>query len=168
MTSFGLRTGGLAALAVMLVAIGAAWGFQLIGGIMPCPLCLEQRIAYYIAIPVAIAALLLARRARLVARLLLLGAAAVMAWTAGLGIYHAGAEWAFWPGPNTCGGAGEEVLDASNLLAAIEESRLVSCTQDTGRVLGLSFAGWNVVAASASAAVLLISALRPGRDVAVT
>ena len=32
-----------------LAAIATAWGFQLIGGYVPCKLCLEQRIPYYLS-----------------------------------------------------------------------------------------------------------------------
>jgi len=157
-----MRPLGAGALLVMLAAIGAAWGFQLIGGIAPCPLCLEQRVPYYVGIPLATAALFVAPRVPRLARVLLVGAAAAMIWTAGLGIYHAGAEWAFWPGPNTCAaGAAQSVRDASSLLSTLEETTLVTCTQDTGRVLGLSFAGWNVLAASGAAILLAAAALRP-------
>lgn len=151
------------AFVLMVVAIATAWGFQLFGGIQPCPLCLEQRVPYYVAIPLVAVALFVAGRVPLLTRLLLVAAAAAMVWGAGLGVYHAGAEWAFWPGPNTCGGTGEQVRDASSLLAAIEKTTLVTCTQETGRVLGLSFAGWNVVAASASALLLLFGATRRAR-----
>ncbi|MEM8664157.1 MAG: disulfide bond formation protein B, partial [Pseudomonadota bacterium] len=157
------RSAGFLALAIMVLAIGGAWAFQLIGGIKPCPLCLEQRVPYYAAIPIAAIALFLSLRVPGLARLGLLAAAAVMIWGVGLGVYHAGAEWAFWPGPNTCGDAGQEVRDASNLLAVIEETELISCTQETGRVLGLSFAGWNVVAAGSAALLMLFAAARPTR-----
>ena len=53
------RTGGLvlfAAIAVILTALG----FQYIGGYAPCPLCLQQRYAYYAGIPLVFLALVLA------------------------------------------------------------------------------------------------------------
>lgn len=162
MSTLSLRSVAAAALLLMVLAIGTAWGFQLIGGVMPCPLCLEQRVPYYVAIPLALLALFIATRSPAAARVLLVLAAAVMVYGAGLGVYHAGAEWAFWPGPNTCGGdTGDTVRDAASLLDALETTKLITCTQDTGRVLGLSFAGWNVVAASAAALLLLFSASRP-------
>jgi disulfide bond formation protein DsbB len=46
-----------AALAVAVVAaatLAGAWYFQLVLGIVPCPLCLEQRYAYYLAIPLGL------------------------------------------------------------------------------------------------------------------
>ncbi|MEP3665226.1 MAG: disulfide bond formation protein B, partial [Roseibium sp.] len=36
-----------------LAAIATAWGFQLVGGFVPCKLCLEQRIPYYAGLPLA-------------------------------------------------------------------------------------------------------------------
>ena len=161
MTGLSLRPVAAVALLVMIAAIVTVWGFQLIGGVMPCALCLEQRVPYYAAIPVALVAILIAPRVPPVARVLLLLAAAGMAYGAGLGVYHAGAEWAFWPGPNTCGNTGAETVDASSLLAQLETTKLITCTQDTGQFLGLSFAGWNVVAAGSAALLLLFSATRP-------
>ena len=41
-----------------LVTIVAAWGSQLIGGLVPCELCLEQRMAYYYGLPLLLVVLL--------------------------------------------------------------------------------------------------------------
>src|SRR3954447_21770194 len=92
--------------AVALATIAGAWFFQLVLDIRPCPLCLEQRYAYYIAVPlgaaVAWAAARRAPRRVVVAGLALLALAALAnAW---LGGYHAGVEWGFWPGPTECSG----------------------------------------------------------------
>ena len=54
-----------AALAVALIAavtLAGAWFFQLVLGIVPCPLCLEQRYAYYLAVPLGLLVALLAAR----------------------------------------------------------------------------------------------------------
>jgi disulfide bond formation protein DsbB len=42
---------------VALATILAAWAFQLVGGYVPCKLCLEERIPYYVGVPVALVAL---------------------------------------------------------------------------------------------------------------
>lgn len=151
----------VAALALMVVALAGAWGFQLIGGFQPCPLCLEQRLGYYLAIPLALVGIALRPRAPALGRALLGLAGLAILWSAGLGIYHAGAEWGFWPGPDTCaGGASADIFDnPGGLLGALEEETVVSCTAVQGRVLGLSFAGWNVMAAGLSGLLLLGSAL---------
>jgi disulfide bond formation protein DsbB len=53
-----IRTRPVAAAAIAIAAVGAAtilgaWFFQYGLGLKPCPLCLEQRYAYYFAIPLA-------------------------------------------------------------------------------------------------------------------
>src|SRR5258708_6114948 len=89
-----------AALAIAIIAaatLAGAWFFQLVLDIRPCPLCLEQRYAYYLAVPLgALTALAAARdapRALTTAGLMFLAVAALAnAW---LGGYHAGVEWHF-------------------------------------------------------------------------
>jgi disulfide bond formation protein DsbB len=151
--------------AIMVAAIGLAWAFEVVGGFAPCPLCLEQRVPYYVAIPLAVLALAAAAfAARVPARLLALGAGAAMVWAAGLGIYHAGVEWDLWDGPASCAGAAAGApTDASSLLAQLEAATFISCEEAAGRFLGLSFAGWNVVSASAAALLLLGAAAAPLR-----
>ena len=158
-----------AALAVTLIAaatIAAAWGFELIGGYVPCALCLQERIPYYIGAPVALAALI----ASLIAvpawlpRLLLVAAALVFAHGAYLGIYHAGAEWDFWPGPTDCSaGSAPATTTAADILSQIENMRIVSCTEASWRFpadWGLSFAGWNAAVSVLLVLVALWGAVR--------
>src|SRR6201987_1486873 len=92
-----------AALAILLVAaatIGGAWFFQLVVGLQPCPMCLEQRYAYYAIIPLA--ALVAVSFSRGSPRAVLLFGLALL-WlialaNAAFGTYHAGVEWGFWQG----------------------------------------------------------------------
>src|SRR5438046_8456272 len=47
----------VAALAIAFIAavtLAGAWFFQLVLDIRPCPLCLEQRYAYYLALPLGL------------------------------------------------------------------------------------------------------------------
>src|SRR6202035_812638 len=44
----------LAVGAIAAVTLAGAWYFQLVLGLQPCPLCLEQRYAYYLAVPLAV------------------------------------------------------------------------------------------------------------------
>lgn len=148
------------AFALSFAAIGAAWGFELIGGYAPCPLCLAQRLPYYVAMPVGAFAILFATwRWTLLARLLLLVVAAAMLYTGGLGVYQAGAEWGVWAGPVDCGGAGARVENAGTMLDVLAKTRVTSCVEASFRFLGLSFAGWNVVAALAIFLVAMAGAL---------
>jgi disulfide bond formation protein DsbB len=143
---------GLSALLLLVAAatIAAAWAFELIGGYVPCALCLQERIPYYVGIPIALIALVIAfmNGPDRLKRTLLLLVALVFAYGAYLGIYHAGAEWGFWPGPTDCAAAGSSATSAGDLLNRIQGMHVVSCTEASWRFpagWGLSFAGWNAV-----------------------
>jgi disulfide bond formation protein DsbB len=142
----GYRLGALA----LLLSVGAiltALGFEHIGGYLPCPLCTMQRYAYYAAIPLLFLALVLVatERAGLACLVFALVGLAYLA-NAGLGVYHAGAEWKFWPGPATCAAAsGDLATSAGNLLKDLERVQVIRCDEAAWRFAGLSFAGWNVL-----------------------
>jgi disulfide bond formation protein DsbB len=151
------------AVAAVLVAgiagatiLGALF-FEHVLGYAPCPLCLEQRIPYYIAIPAA-AALALAGRVGAPRGLLAAGlglVALVMLIGAGLGVYHAGVEWKWWPGPASCGAPVASFGPAGSLLQAIEATPVVRCDEAPWRFLGLSLAGYNALISTALAAIAL-------------
>ena len=149
----------------MAVTVGTALGFQHIGGYIPCKLCLEQRIPYYVGIPVMLLALVSSalRLPPIVTRGLLLAGALLMTWGLWLGVFHSGVEWGFWPGPTDCGVVAAPEGGAGNLLDQLDAVIPPSCDQAAGRFLGLSFAGWNVVASLALAAIGYVAAFRSGR-----
>lgn len=138
---------GAIALMLAIASIVAAYGFQYIGGYAPCPLCLMQRYAYYAGMPLLFGALVLVAvdRAGWAAAVFAIVAFAFLA-NAGLGIYHAGAEWKFWPGPDTCAAASQTLGGGTGgLLQQLETTRVIRCDEAPWTFLGLSFAGWNVV-----------------------
>jgi disulfide bond formation protein DsbB len=151
---------------VGVATIAAAWGFERIGGYVPCALCVEERMPYYAGLPIALAALVVAFAGGpgWLIRLLLVVVAAVFAYGAYLGVYHAGAEWGFWPGPADCAaGAAPAATSATDLLSQIRGMRIVSCTEASWRFparWGLSFAGWNAAASLFLVAVALWGAIR--------
>ncbi|MBR0968514.1 disulfide bond formation protein B [Bradyrhizobium diazoefficiens] len=147
-----------ASLAVTLIAaatIAGAWFFQLVLEILPCPLCLEQRYAYYLAIPLGLLTALAARGGA--PRPLLLAGLAILALVtlanAGLGTYHSGVEWGFWPGPTDCTGPVGNLGSATDLLARLDTVKVVRCDEVQWRFLGLSLAGYNVLISLLMAAI---------------
>jgi disulfide bond formation protein DsbB len=143
-----------------LAVIATAWGFQLIGGYDPCELCLEQRVPYYVGLPLTVLALVLALKgSNGPAALVLILTVAVFVYGSGLGIYQAGAEWDFWQGPTDCGGGSGAPTSAASMLENLGGYRIVSCTEAALRILGLSFAGWNAVASAGLALLALIGAI---------
>jgi disulfide bond formation protein DsbB len=147
-----------AALAITLIAaatVAGAWFFQLVLDIRPCPLCLEQRYAYYLAIPlgalIAFAAARDAPRAVLLAGLAILAAATL--GNAGLATYHAGVEWHLWQGPTDCTGEIGNLGSAGNLLARLDTVKVIRCDEVQWKFLGLSLAGYNVLISLLMAAI---------------
>ena len=75
--------------------------------------------------------------------------AIVCAASAVLAAYHAGVEWKWWPGPTSCTTAGVHKVTAADMSALLAgaQQHVVQCDVAAWRLLGLSMAGWNAVAA---------------------
>ncbi|PLU00517.1 disulfide bond formation protein B [Sinorhizobium medicae] len=147
----------------MAATVGIALGFEHFGGYIPCALCLLQRDPYYYGIPLGVAAVLTSalKLPSWTTRTLLLIIGILMLIGAGLGVYHAGAEWHFWEGPSTCATTAQGVSsDVGDLLGDLDAKHAPSCTDAALRVFGLSFAGWNVVASLVLAAIAQSGARR--------
>ena len=148
-------TAALVVTAIAAATLAGAWFFQLVLDIRPCPLCLEQRYAYYLAIPLgALTALAAGRHAPgavLLAGLAILAIAAL--GNAGLGTYHAGVEWKFWQGPTDCTGPIGNLGSAGSLLERLDTVKVVRCDEIQWTFLGLSLAGYNVLISLLMAAI---------------
>jgi len=156
-------TAAVVALGAMATLLGA-WFFEYALGYAPCPLCLQQRIPYYLVIPLAVivAAGVCARWPR---RWLAAGLAVIalaMLVSAGLGAYHSGVEWKWWAGPAACGATLGE-LGSGNLLERVQTTRIVRCDEAAWRFLGLSLAGWNVLISLALAGIAAVGAQKAAR-----
>ncbi|NKB53910.1 MAG: disulfide bond formation protein B [Rhizobiaceae bacterium] len=142
----------------MIVVVGSALGFEHLGGYVPCALCLEQRVPYYWAIPLLAIGFLSAINhwSPLLTRGLLVAALICLLYTAWLGAYHSGVEWGYFEAPQSCGaGLSATTSDAGSLMDSLATSKPPSCDEAAGRFLGISFAGWNFIAAMLLAAVAL-------------
>ena len=148
-------TAALAITAIAAATLAGAWFIQLAMGIQPCPLCLEQRYAYYLAVPlgalVALAAAKDAPRAALIAGLAIVALATL--GNAGLGAYHAGVEWQFWQGPTECSGPVGNFGSAASMLERLDAVKVIRCDEVQWRFLGLSLAGYNVLISLSMAAL---------------
>ena len=132
---------------VLIATLGSAalllgaFGFQHLGGLAPCKMCLWQRWPHAAAIVLGV--VMLAGGPRALAWL----AALATATTGAIGVYHAGVEWKFWPGPTSCTGGGADLgsLDGGALLSLDTPTGIVMCDEIVWQFLGLSMAGWNAV-----------------------
>jgi disulfide bond formation protein DsbB len=162
--SLSLHAWAIAVIAA--AALGGAWFFQLVLDIQPCPLCLEQRYAYYLAIPLAIIVSIAAAR-HAPRSLLYLGLAVLAVAALGnavLGGYHAGVEWHWWQGPTDCSGPIVDLGSAGNLLSRLDSVKVVRCDEVQWKFLGLSLAGYNVLISLLMAALAVRGIVKAQRD----
>lgn len=148
-----------------LATIAGAWGSQVFGGLVPCELCLEQRMPYYWGLPVL--ALLLILWNRLPRAVWFIGMAIVLltfVWSTWLAGYHAGVEYQLWPGPTACTGTGVDVSfsDLSNINAA----KVVPCDKIQFSLFGVTLAGANALISAAIVVMLGAAMLLRGRKAA--
>lgn len=157
----------LAGAAAALAMLGVAHAFEA-AGYAPCELCLRQREIYWVVAGLAVLGALVLNRdgwrryqPALIAVLGILFLAE--AWT---GVYHAGVEWRWWPGPTSCTGRGGAVTaGAMGDLLSGAKVHVIRCDQAAWRLLGLSMAGWNAVAAFGLAAVSAAASARTARAI---
>ena len=141
---------GLGSAAVLIAALG----FQYIGGLAPCKMCLWQRYPHVAA--VFVAALFFVFQYRPVAAL---GATASLA-TAGIGFYHAGVELSWWEGPNSCTSGAIGGMSTEDLINQIMAAPMVRCDEIPWALWGLSMAGWNALLSLALAGLWMMALRR--------
>jgi disulfide bond formation protein DsbB len=170
MTALPVWRANPAAAAALIVAlagiatIAGAWFFELVIKLKPCPLCLEQRVPYYIAIPLALVVAFAARRRAPRAMVIggLIALALLMLWGAYLGVFHAGIEWKWWVGPAECSGPAE-LGPPGDFLKRLQTINITRCDEAAWRFLGLSLAGYNALISGALAVVALLGAKAAAR-----
>jgi disulfide bond formation protein DsbB len=139
-----LRAARWLALLVPASLLGGALGSQYLGGLAPCEMCYWQRWPHGAAIVLAALAFVLPSRARVLTLL----AAAAIAVSGAIGVYHAGVEADIFEGLTTCTATG------GGSLADIMATPLVRCDQVQFAFLGISMAGWNAVLSLGSAIII--------------
>ena len=143
----------LIALLLPLALLGGAMGSQYLGGLTPCEMCYWQRWPHAAAIGLAALAFTApATAAR--SRLLTLLAAAAIAVSGAIGVYHAGVEIGIFEGFTTCTASGAVTLED------IMKVPLVRCDQVQWAFLGISMAGWNAILSLGGAALIAALTLR--------
>jgi len=113
-------------------------------GYLPCHLCLYQRLPWWIALGLSCVAIMLLKRRGVLSLLISILALVAILVGAGLGAYHAGVEYQFWPGPSGCTGA--QAL-STGLAGAIQNIQsgppAPSCGDPAWTLFGISMAGYN-------------------------
>jgi len=152
----------LIALLLPLALLGGALGSQYLGGLHPCEMCYWQRWPHAVAILLAALAFAAPAESRRTRALTLLAAAAI-AVSGAIGVYHAGVEAKIFEGITTCtaiAGAGS----SADLLKQITQAPIVRCDQVQWAFLGISMAGWNAILSLSGAAAILLLTLRGAKQ----
>jgi len=140
-------------LLVSSATIAGAWAFQIIIDLVPCPLCFQGRWHHYAAIPLTIVTLLLLRPNPQVARMLMILLGLVFLAGAIFSVYHAGIEYGFWPGPESCATGAGSPTSAGSLLTQMQSTKVVACDEAAWTLMGISLAGYNALISFALAAM---------------
>ena len=162
------RLGALVVLLGSLALLAGAYGFEIIGGLVPCEMCWWQRWALMGAAFVALDAVVLgtistakpalAGPARLTGWLALL----VLLGNAATALFHAGVEQKWWQGLTRCT-APPTAGDAKAMLADILAQPLVRCDAIPWQMFGISMAGWNFLVSLMLAGIAAWLMLKPAR-----
>lgn len=140
----------------------AVLGFQYLGHLPPCELCLWQRWPHAGAVVVGLGGPLLIRfglAERSTAWGIAALAALLIAISGAVGAYHAGIEWHWWPGPQSCTGSAFQYGGGRLDLNA----PVVMCDRAAWRLFGISLAGYNALVSFALAAIAAFLLGQSGR-----
>ena len=151
-----------AILAASALILGTALASQYAGGLAPCELCLWQRWPYAAAIGLSLVALTALRRpAARSAVVALCGLA--FAVGGAVAFYHLGVEEGWFRGPAGCSAAAIDATTIEELKRQLEAAPVVRCDEVPWSLMGISLAGFNLIASAALAAGCLFVAARSWR-----
>ena len=153
--------GRLVALLLPLGLWGGALGSQYLGGLHPCEMCYWQRWPHAAAIVLAGLAFTSPAAARRSQMFTLLAAAAI-AVSGAIGVYHAGVELGVFEGLTTCTSTARAAT-TDELLKQIMKVPLVRCDQVQWAFAGISMAGWNAILSLGGAIAIAWLTLAGGR-----
>ena len=137
----------LLAFALPAALMAGALGSQYIGGLYPCEMCHWQRWPHEAAIALAILAFFLRPPAK--PALVALAAIAILI-SGGMGVFHAGVEYGWWPGLTTC-----TATPGASSLKDILSAPLIRCDVPQWTFHGISLAGFNALFSIAGGVAIL-------------
>ncbi len=152
----------LIALLLPLALLGGALGSQYLGGLYPCEMCYWQRYPHAIAILVAALSFTAPVNSRRSLALVLVAAAAI-AVSGAIGVYHSGVELGVFEGFTTCATTAKAAT-TEELLKQLMKVPLIRCDQVQWSFLGISMAGWNAILSLSGAATIAILAVSGRRS----
>lgn len=144
----------LLALFVPLALYGGALISQYGFGLFPCEMCYWQRWPHQAAIVLAALALMLRNNATAMRTLTIFAALAILA-SGAIGVFHAGVEYGFWPGP-ACSAASTGPVTIDDIMAG----PVIACDKPQWTIAGISLAGFNALFSFAGGIAILAMLFR--------
>jgi disulfide bond formation protein DsbB len=141
--------------AACALALVTAFTAQYVFGLMPCNLCLIERVPFALAGLLGGAALV-SRRHR--ATLVML-AGVVLLVNGGIAFYHVGVEQHWWKSA-VCAMAEGAPLNVADLAAAMSRPAEVPCDQPAWAFHGITFAAMNIIYSTGLGALAVVLARR--------
>jgi disulfide bond formation protein DsbB len=133
--------------AVALALILGALFFQYVLNYPPCEMCHWQRWPHIAAAVLGLGGGVLLRHSKSSLALPLAALTLLLVATSGaIGVYHAGVEWHWWPGPASCT-TGYVFTGTLDLNAPVPR-----CDAAAWRLFGISMAGYNALISLTAAA----------------
>jgi len=136
--------------------LSGAYGFQYLGEMQPCVLCLYQRVPHAAVLGLTLIALIATPRPTVTAWSIAIAALALLAG-AGIAGFHVGVELHWWQGTTECGST-SSADTVAGLRAQILAKPVVRCDEVPWSLFGISMAGYNMLISAAMAVFALWSA----------
>ncbi|PCH99620.1 MAG: disulfide bond formation protein B [Alphaproteobacteria bacterium] len=124
-------------------ALVAALISQYVFGLLPCELCIYQRIPYAVVILLAVIGIKATKKIGVkygAFNIFLCGVALLI--NSGIAFYHVGVEEGWWT--SGCSIGNLSTLNADDLAASIKSAPAVSCSSKPWSLFGISMAGYNI------------------------
>jgi len=144
--------------------LAGAFGFEYLGDLPPCPMCITQRWIHAAALAAGLAGFAAIRASDVVRR-----ASRLISWALGViflvsvyvAVQHVGIEYGWWAGPASCSAAGGGDISLEALNAALDRrTNVVLCDEIAWSLLGISMAGWNAILSGLLSLLSFASAFR--------
>jgi len=140
----------------------SAYAFELIGGLPPCQMCYWQRWAHYCVLGFGVVAYVVPR-----SWVGPFGVASALGASATVAGFHAGVEYKWWKGPQSCSASPDpsalEKIDGNFFDTLDVPMNIVDCSEAAWSMLGISMAGWNALASLGALAIVIVLAIQAKR-----
>lgn len=144
-----------------LASLAFAYTSEHVFGLLPCILCVYQRIPYFVVILFALLSLLLKGRKRMI---LVALCGVVLLAGAGIAAYHVGVEHGKFHLDGGCESTGPVPSTLEEMRNQLIGKPAAPCDKPQFIFLGISMAGWNFFFSSLVGAYILLMVWRKWRE----